>query len=124
LVKKRKKRYLLIEASTDIQLEILKNIVEKTYVKLFGEFGYVEAGIRIVKKLDKRYILECFYKDVHKLVFTLSSIYQIEGVDVHLRVLGVSGTIKSLFRKIHKMRSLEIIEPGIENSDLGKNVDV
>lgn len=121
MVKKRKKRYLIVEPNIDIQPEILKDTVEKTYMKLFGEFGYIEAGIRIVKKLDRRYILECFYKDVPKLVFALSSICQIEGVDTHLRILGVSGTIKALLRKINKMRLPEIIEPKPENSDLEKN---
>jgi RNase P/RNase MRP subunit POP5 len=91
---KRKKRYIIIEASTEIPVEVFKKLIEKSYLELFGEFGLNEANLRLVKKINNKFILECFHNSVSRAILSISSIRKLDDSLVCLRVVKVTGTIR------------------------------
>lgn len=91
---KRKKRYIIIEASTEIPVEVFKKLIEKSYLELFGEFGLNEANLKLVKKINNKFILECSHNSVSRAILSISSIRKLDDSLVCLRVVKVTGTIK------------------------------
>lgn len=93
---KRKKRYVIVEASTSIPLDVFKKLVEKSYLELFGEFGLVQANVKTIKKIDNKFILECSHNSTPRLILSISSITRLEDSMIRLRVVKVAGTIKKV----------------------------
>ncbi len=93
---KRKKRYIIVEAPSELSLEVFKKLIEKSYLELFGEFGLIEANLRVIKKIDNKFIIECSHNSVYKVILSLSSIRRLDGEPVHLKIIKVAGTIKKV----------------------------
>lgn len=91
---KRKKRYIIVKASTEIPLEVFKKLIEKSYLELFGEFGLNEANLRVVKKINNKFILECSQNSTSKAILSISSIRKLDDSMICLRVVKIAGTIK------------------------------
>ena len=91
---KRKKRYIIVEASTEIPIEVFKKLIEKSYLELFGEFGLNEANLRLVKKINNKFILECSHNSTSRAILSISSIRKLDDSLICLRVVKVAGTIR------------------------------
>jgi len=99
---KRKKRYIVVEASTEIPIEVFKKIIEKSYLELFGEFGLNEAKLRVVKKINNKFILECSHNSTPRAILSISSIKKLDDSLIYLRVVKVAGTIRKVREIIAK----------------------
>ncbi|MCS7126609.1 MAG: hypothetical protein NZ929_06860 [Aigarchaeota archaeon] len=94
MTRKKKKRYIIVEPSNHITLDSFRKIVERAYLELFGELGFVKAGLRIIKQINNKFILECSNKSVSEVILSISSITDLEGKPITLRVIKIVGTIK------------------------------
>ncbi|MEN2974859.1 MAG: Rpp14/Pop5 family protein [Candidatus Caldarchaeales archaeon] len=92
--RKRRKRYIIVEASDNLPLEAVKKIIEKSHLELFGEFGLVKAGLRITKQIDDKLIIECLNKSLNEVILSISSITEFDGKPITFRIVRVVGTIK------------------------------
>jgi len=93
---KRKKRYIIVETSSNIPLDVFRKLVEKSYLELFGEFGLIQANVKVVKKIDSTFVLECSHGSVPKLILSLSSITRLEEGAIRFRVVKIAGTVKKV----------------------------
>lgn len=93
---KRKKRYIIVESPLELTLEAFKVLIEKSYLELFGEFGLVEANLRVVRKIDNKFILECSHNFMDRVVLSLSSIRRLDENAIHFRIIKVAGTISKV----------------------------
>lgn len=87
---------MVVEASSNIPLDVFRKLVEKSYLELFGEFGLIQANVKIVKKINNRFILECSHDSVPKMILSLSSITKLEDSMIRLKVVKVAGTFKKV----------------------------
>ncbi len=93
---KRRKRYVIVEAPPELPLEAFRKLIEKSYLELFGEFGLIEANLRVIKKIDNNFIIECSHNSVYKVILSLSSIRRLNGEPIHFKIIRVAGTIKKV----------------------------
>jgi ribonuclease P/MRP protein subunit POP5 len=98
-----KKRYIAFQVEGERQYskrEVVREIVNQS-LSFFGESGASEFNLWVVEFNEalQQGFLVCHNKAVGKLKACLGLIGSIGEEKVHFRVLGVSGTIKSLRRK-------------------------
>lgn len=91
---RRKKRYVVVKAEPEFEAERVAKAVEEAYLKLFGEYGLAEAGLKVTRKIRGRAILECALESLPRLTLSIASVTKIEGVPAALRILRVSGTVR------------------------------
>jgi ribonuclease P/MRP protein subunit POP5 len=92
---------LEIEGAPAINEKEFKNTLWSTVIRLFGEFGASKTGIVLVKydAVKNRAVLRCANTALEMVRASLVSITEIDAKPAAVHVLGISGTIKSLYRK-------------------------
>ncbi|MFH1432697.1 MAG: Rpp14/Pop5 family protein [archaeon] len=112
-------RYIVFEiiSKEDIAFENLVNAVWNTSLQLFGDVGTSKFKMWVPStffdKSRKKGIVRTTHNSVEEVRAVLASIRQIEGVNVIMYVLGVTGTIKSArtkFLGLMNLRDFEIDE--------------
>jgi len=71
-------------------------------LRLFGEYGASQTGLTLIQYHQEEglMILRCFHRSVDMVRASIASITEVSGVPVALHVLRVSGTLRSLRRKL------------------------
>jgi len=102
LTKRIKKRYLAVIAEPRAEPDEMMHAIISSYEDLFGKFGLASAGIKLVKSYPSKGILivRCFLDSLPRLILALASITKIGEERTALRIISISGTIKSLTRKL------------------------
>lgn len=74
--------------------------------QLFGEFGTSKTGLSLMKwdEEEKVLIARCSHKALDMVRAATAAVTEINGKRAVVYVLGVSGTLKGLQRKLPKMR--------------------
>lgn len=112
-------RYIVFEiiANEDILFENLVNAVWNTSLQLFGDVGTSKFKLWVPStffdKKKKRGIVRTTHNSVEEVRAVLASVRQIEGENVIIYVLGVTGTIKSArtkFLGLMNLRDFEVDE--------------
>ena len=106
MVKGVRHRYLAvkIESEKSFPKNIFMKAVLNSICRLYGIYGLSRTPISLIeyKTDEKSAILRCSHDSTDQLRSAISSITEIEGTPVYLRVIMISGTIKALKRKISK----------------------
>jgi ribonuclease P/MRP protein subunit POP5 len=69
--------------------------------RVFGEYGASQADIKPIKYLPEKsqYIIRCSHLMLERVRAAIASIVEIKGIKAAIHVVGVSGTLKALFKK-------------------------
>ncbi|MEM2448814.1 MAG: Rpp14/Pop5 family protein [Candidatus Bathyarchaeia archaeon] len=96
-----KTRYLALkfECDGEIDRDVFWNCLIETYLRLYGEYGFSKANIRLLEFKGKSAIISVDHAALPYLRAALTMIRELNGVKTIVRVLGVSGTIKRLKAK-------------------------
>ena len=98
---KEKKRYLAFEIVSDSQIKdikaISKQIMDKT-LELIGQLGVAKAGVQVLSECwdaeKQKGIIKVNNKHVDELKAALTLVKSINGKEVIVKSIGVSGIMK------------------------------
>lgn len=98
-----KKRYIAFQIMGERKFKSreIKNAMWEAFLRVLGELGTAEAKPWFIKFDEKTQtgILRCDRKHVERVRLALTLMTQINGSNVIVKTLGVSGTIKRLKMK-------------------------
>jgi len=99
-----RKRYLALKIVSEqpVNERDIMNAVWKAVLQLFGEYGASKAGLSLIEcNSQKNYvILRCSHTAVDVVRASVASITEMNGKPAVMHVLGVSGTLRALRRKV------------------------
>ena len=100
-----KHRYVAVKCYPEktIDTEKIYRTIEDTFRRLFGEVYLVDSRLRRVnvrKVSEKNIIMSCRHAYLGKVLAAITLINRVNGEEVALDVVAVSGTLKTLKRKI------------------------
>ncbi|MBI5060936.1 MAG: ribonuclease P protein component 2 [Candidatus Aenigmarchaeota archaeon] len=107
-----KKRYIIFEVISEQQIEYgeLVSVVWNSLLSLLGDAGASEARVWIIQNLydnkNQRGVIRCKHDSVEEVRSSLALINIIGEGKVIIKILGVTGTIKSAKSKYLGFRSL------------------
>ncbi|HID27845.1 MAG TPA: ribonuclease P [Methanosarcinales archaeon] len=99
-----RKRYIAFEliSEKEINKGDLINEMFSSASSLLGDLGSSECNLWMLF-FDGRYgMVKCAHTKTEETRAILATIYNIHGVKVSIRVLGISGTVKAVIRKYLK----------------------
>lgn len=107
MVKGVRHRYLAvkIESEKSFPKNLFMKAVLNAVCRLYGIYGLSQTPISLIeyKKGEKYAIIRCSHDSTDLLRSAISSITEIDGTPIYLRVIMISGTIKALRRKIGRI---------------------
>ena len=99
-----RKRYLAFRVASEhsANKRDVADAVWNAILKLFGEYGASQTHLALIEyNQEKRWgIIRCSHRTVEMVRAAVASITEINRKPVALHVLGVSGTLKALRRKV------------------------
>jgi len=106
LLKSVRRRYLALEIDSDelFDSKEIMDVVWGAVLKLYGEYGASRAGLTLIDyDMEKRFaVIRTVHTTVDMVRTALTSITKIGNKPVAIHVLRVSGTIRSLYKKVNK----------------------
>ncbi len=99
-----RKRYILFKVISEepINYTFLKEAITSSILKFYGELGFSKLSLKF---LDERWnekeqvgIIQCNNLSVPNIVTALGLVQRIGEARVNIKVLKISGTIKSLLK--------------------------
>jgi ribonuclease P/MRP protein subunit POP5 len=104
VIKREKRRYLALNVLSEQpfdECEVL-DAVQDSVLRLFGEYGASKADIKLIKRVSEKrqLVLRCSHLMLEKVRAAIASIVEMDGKAVAVHVVGVSGTLKALSKKI------------------------
>lgn len=102
-VRSMRRRYLWIHVDTEVSLDIetLDTSIESKIHFLYGVNGAVEINYRLIELLDGNdALIRCNHTRLTQIRTALAHISEIQGKQARIDVKLISGTIKSLKKKI------------------------
>lgn len=102
MAKRVKKRYLAIVSEPKQSPSKIMKALISSYEELFGKLGLASADLKLIRGYQGEglVVVRCTLESLPKVLLAAASVRELEGNEVAFRVLAVSGTIKSLVRKI------------------------
>jgi len=104
LLKKVRRRYLALEIDSDevVSSKEFMDAVWSAFLKLYGEYGASQAGLKLIDcDMEKRFaVIRTVHTTLEMVRTALASITKIENKPAAIHVLTVSGTVKSLYKKL------------------------
>jgi len=96
LAKRLKRRYVVIMAEPRLPGDSIVNAVKSSYRELFGLFGLAVSGFKVMKvyRDEGVAIIRCFLKYLPNLLLATASVTKLNGEDVAIRTLIISGTMR------------------------------
>lgn len=73
-----------------------KALVERTVFDFLGECGVSESNFKILFAFEGKWVAKCYLKSVDKVIAGLALKVKSQGKPVVVRVVKISGTLKSL----------------------------
>jgi ribonuclease P/MRP protein subunit POP5 len=102
--RRERRRYLALKVQSEEKFDgrAVMDAVEASIERLFGEYGASQANLRLIEYFpqDNLLMLRCSHKALEKVRAAIASTTKINGKVAALHVVGVSGTIKALSKKI------------------------
>lgn len=111
-----KERYIVFEVISESPIEYseLSKAVWFTSASLLGDLGSAESHPRIIKNIysekTQRGIIRCRHDRTEQVRAALAMIRKIGGKDSIVKVLGITGTIKSAKNKYLGYTDLSVFE--------------
>ena len=104
MIKREKRRYFTLQAVSEQTLEefTVFNAVKDSVLMLFGEYGASKAGLKQIKCYPekKQVIIRCSHLMLQQVRAAIATIIEINKTPAVVHVLAVSGTLKSLAKKV------------------------
>jgi len=99
-----RRRYLalLVESEDSVERGELTDAIWKAVTQLFGEYGASQAGMAVIDydEQSRRGVVRCSHKALPMVKASIASITKMNGKSTAIRVLGVSGTLKALRKRV------------------------
>jgi ribonuclease P/MRP protein subunit POP5 len=78
------------------------NAIWKAILQLYGEYGASQTDLRLVEADQERNyaVVRCSHKSLEKTRASIASITEINGKPAAVHVIGVSGTLRALRKKV------------------------
>ena len=104
MLKKERRRYLALEIDSEetFSSKELMNALWSAVLKLYGEYGASKTGLALINyDAEKRLaVIRVVHTTVENIRAAIASITKITEKPAAIHVLNVSGTIKSLYKKL------------------------
>ena len=104
MIKREKRRYLALEAVTNQTIDewTVFNAVQDSILRLFGEHGASKTNLKQMKYIPEKQqiVIRCSHTMLQQVRAAIVSIVEINEKTTTIHVLGVSGTLKALSKKI------------------------
>jgi len=99
-----RRRYLALKVECEdcgVDQRSVSDAVWNAVLRLFGEVGVSQAGLYLVHFEEKRYaVLGCSHKALPMVKAAIASVTKIGAKPAAIHVLRVSGSLKTLSRKV------------------------
>ena len=106
MLKKVRRRYLALEIDSDglFDSREFMDAVWSAVLKLYGEYGASRVGLALIDyDMEKRFaVIRTVHTAVDMVRTALASTTRIGNKPVAIHILRVSGTIRSLYKKVNK----------------------
>jgi RNase P/RNase MRP subunit POP5 len=101
-----RRRYLALKIDSDelFNSKEFMDAVWSAVLKLYGEYGASRTGLTLIDyEMEKRFaVIRTSHTALEMIRTALASITKIEDKSAAIHILTVSGTIKSLYKRIAK----------------------
>jgi len=99
-----RRRYIAVKIDSDqtLEKEDVYSAVWKSLLRLFGEYGASRADLRLVEydSENRQAVLRCSHEALPLVKASIPCVTRIGGRTASIHIKLVSGTIKSLRRKL------------------------
>ena len=99
-----RRRYLALKVVSEQRLgeRDVMDALWNALLKLFGEYGASQANINLIEYDPQRNyaVVRCSHTALERVRASITSVTKINGEPVSIHVMGVSGTIKALRKKV------------------------
>lgn len=99
-----RKRYLAFKVVSEqpVSKGDVADAVWNAVLRLFGEYGASQANLALIEYDQEKSwgIIRCSHRAVEMVRASIASVTEINEKPVAIHVLGVSGTLKALRRKV------------------------
>jgi ribonuclease P/MRP protein subunit POP5 len=99
-----RKRYLVfkIKSEQSVNKRDVTDAVWNAVLKLFGEYGASQINLALIEYDPEKScgVMRCSRRTVEMVRASIASVTEINEKSVAIHVLGVSGTLKALRRKV------------------------
>ena len=106
MLKKERRRYLALEIDSEetFSSKELMNALWSAVLKLYGEYGASKTGLALIDyNGEKRFaVIRVVHTTVENIRAAIASITKITEKPAAIHVLNVSGTVKTLYKKLKK----------------------
>ena len=104
VTKRVRKRYLALRVESDqpVNERALMDAVWNAVLQLFGEYGASQTNVNLIKYDPQRNyaVVRCSHTALERVRACIASITEINGKPAAIRVIGVSGTLRALRKKV------------------------
>ena len=102
--KRVKRRYLALKVVSE-QLVNERDVMDAVWnavLRLFGEYGASQTNLSLMEYNPQRNfaVVRCSHTALERVRASIASITEIGGKPVVIRVMGVSGTLRALRKKV------------------------
>jgi ribonuclease P/MRP protein subunit POP5 len=102
--RRERRRYLALKVQSEEPFDgrAVMGAVEASLERLFGEYGASQSNLRLIEYFpqDNPLVIRCSHKALEKVRAAVTSTVEINGKTAAIHVVGVSGTLKALSKKI------------------------
>lgn len=99
-----RRRYLAIKILSEkpVSRGEVMDAIWNAVLRLFGEYGASQVNLRFIEFDFRKYyvVVRCSHAALEMVRASIASITEIDGKGAVFHVLGVSGTLRSLRRKV------------------------
>lgn len=99
-----RRRYLAIKVLSEqsISKRDIVDVVWNAVLQLFGEYGASQTNLTFIEYNSEKSwgIVRCSHRALEMVRASVASVTEINGKPVAIDVLGVSGTLKALRKKV------------------------
>ena len=92
---------LKIQSEQSINVKTVMDAVEASVHRLFGEYGASKASLKLIdyKPQTDYLVIRCSHKALEQVRAAIASTIEINEKTAAIHVVGVSGTLKALYKK-------------------------
>ena len=102
--KRVRRRYLALKVVSEqaVTERAVMNAVWKAILQLFGEYGASQTDLSLMEADSQRNcaVVRCSHKSLERTRASIASITEINGKPAVVHVMGVSGTLRALRKKV------------------------
>ena len=99
-----RRRYLALKVVSEqaVTKKAVMNAIWKAILQLFGEYGASQTDLNLMEADPQRNyaVIRCSHKYLERTRVSIASITEIDGKPAALHVIGVSGTLRALHKKV------------------------